>query len=402
LDNSITFDVHLLFTGKQDWATWSAAGRSYKGTDPAAVANHPNWDYYLLDPSSTIQGTGGMVNNMLLRLTRRPANGIYGLQIGLGANDQNGHLGLSSWFNFAGPTFSGVGDVNANGTFMNVPMPVSSVIYLPVMNSTMYQNDLGILSQKGATVTYEVSPPFRQGHPDGSPQHGQFSLQPTGAFNYTPHSSFAGVDRLYYQMVDPQNMIGGGKLIFNVNNVFPVTLTYFKGESGTHQEVLLSWGTSVEQNSHSFVVEKSLDGNSFERIGEVAASGNTSQNKSYHFVDESPAKGANYYRLMMVDIDNTTSYSDIIQVYLNETEERLLVSPNPAKDVLALTVKSFLGNTASVQVLDLTGKVVQSGLISFDTSGNSWISVGTVTPGLYVLTLQDETGLAYRARFVKE
>ena len=93
-------------------------------------------------------------------------------------------------------------------------------------------------------------------------------------------------------------------------SITPVTLLTFNAKrNGSVNSI--SWSTSQELNSKYFGIEHSSDGIHFSQIGRVAAAGNSSTQRSYQFVDPSPVKGFNYYRLMIVDIDNTVKYSMI-------------------------------------------------------------------------------------------
>lgn len=103
--------VDLKLVNRRSWADWSALGRSYKGNSPEALANHPTWDFYELDPSSRIIGLDRFAGDTLYAV-HMPASLYYGFQFGLGANDKNGEFGMSGWFSFTG-AYTGAGDVNS-------------------------------------------------------------------------------------------------------------------------------------------------------------------------------------------------------------------------------------------------------------------------------------------------
>ncbi|MFK8057302.1 MAG: T9SS type A sorting domain-containing protein [Saprospiraceae bacterium] len=116
----------------------------------------------------------------------------------------------------------------------------------------------------------------------------------------------------------------------------------------------VEWETATEQNVDYFLVERSSDGSLFEEIGEVAAIGESSTLQSYSFVDEAPL-GKDYYRLVAVDLDGSTSMSDV--VYVEQVlAEAISVSiyPNPTADVL--NIKG--AKQGLVQLLDPAGRTV--------------------------------------------
>ncbi len=106
--------VNFYFTGKTDWAAWSAMKRSYKGSRNRVGIRYLQWNYYIFNPDvpSTLVGDGEFAGDTLYA-THKPSNYKYGLQIGYGANDKNNKYGISTWFDYSG-SYSGRGDVNVN------------------------------------------------------------------------------------------------------------------------------------------------------------------------------------------------------------------------------------------------------------------------------------------------
>ena len=66
---------------------------------------------------------------------------------------------------------------------------------------------------------------------------------------------------------------------------------------------VLEWETASENNSDYFDVEWSMDGEIWRTIGDVKASGNSTESINYNFTHHNYQKGFNYYRLVQVDID---------------------------------------------------------------------------------------------------
>jgi hypothetical protein len=82
------------------------------------------WRYFYMDSdNSTLTGAGGAIDGVVLDLTQRPDGADYGrhvLQVGVGANGKNIHLGASTWFNYSGQ-FNGHGDVNLDLKLVPTP-----------------------------------------------------------------------------------------------------------------------------------------------------------------------------------------------------------------------------------------------------------------------------------------
>ncbi len=80
------------------------------------------------------------------------------------------------------------------------------------------------------------------------------------------------------------------------------------------QNVQLGWQSSAEENTSHFEVERSADGKDFTVLATVNAQGNSSSVISYSASDMSPLPGTSYYRLKMVDLDQTFSFSKTVAV----------------------------------------------------------------------------------------
>ncbi len=93
-------------------------------------------------------------------------------------------------------------------------------------------------------------------------------------------------------------------------NTLPLNLIAFDGRIKS-EKVSLSWQTSNETTITGFDIER-MTGNNWLKIGSVQSSGNTRSTNNYSFNDNLPAKGFNYYRLKIIDVDGKYTYSRII------------------------------------------------------------------------------------------
>jgi hypothetical protein len=163
----------------------------------------------------------------------------------------------------------------------------------------------------------------------------------------------------------------------------PVTLVSFSVSREANSTALLNWNTSEETNSDRFEIERSFDSKSWKTIGTKASHGESSVLRQYHFADQAPAAGLNYYRLKMVDRDATFAYSRIVSVEF-DGNAMLAAYPNPASDRLKFKdfakVKSVvLHNAAGIKVVDRKALTSEG------------LDVSKLAPGIYTvkLTLAD-------------
>ncbi|MBV4355836.1 Ig-like domain-containing protein [Pinibacter aurantiacus] len=134
----------------------------------------------------------------------------------------------------------------------------------------------------------------------------------------------------------------------------PLTLISFSGNRQSGNDYL-SWTSTQEVNFSHFEVEFSTDGLSFTKAGEVVPTGNNSP-KQYSFV-KSGVTGILFYRLKMVDIDNSYKYSWIIQVSDGTSQGTcvtLTVSPVPFADKLNIRIYSCRKQQLQLSLLNIT------------------------------------------------
>jgi hypothetical protein len=186
--------------------------------------------------------------------------------------------------------------------------------------------------------------------------------------------------------------------------VLPLQLVRF-GLTGLDEAVKINWATENEKNVHHFEIERSSDGTSFEKIGQLSGKGNASQ-ATYDWLDQKAYQQKStrlYYRLKMVDNDGKFSYSSVIFIKLGQVDATLSLYPNPVKNDLRI---SFMGEKAGKmegRVISATGQVIQK--LSFTAQpGNNqqWVSTSNLPAGIYFLELKLDAEATQTKRFIKQ
>ncbi len=142
----------------------------------------------------------------------------------------------------------------------------------------------------------------------------------------------------------------------------PVEMLYFDGKIQKDCSVHFEWATATEINSSHFEVEHSVDGVDFTKIGEVKSAGDSESREVYYF-DYPKVELSNYYRLKIVDKDDSYRYSNVVILHNEcfEGSEIVNVYPNPAPPNLGeinIDYFSSENTTASIIILNLLGQVV--------------------------------------------
>jgi len=171
----------------------------------------------------------------------------------------------------------------------------------------------------------------------------------------------------------------------------PVELVSFNVTTLEERNVLADWITETEINSDYFVVQRTLDGITFEDIGVVESAGNTLQTASYALIDEHAYSGTSYYRLKQVDLDGSFEYSDLKSV--NFSGISLINSyPNPASEEITFIIYSTLATSFDVTVTDAIGRLVEHSTLSIKEGTNVLdLSLAEYAKGQYLLSIGNET-----------
>lgn len=143
--------------------------------------------------------------------------------------------------------------------------------------------------------------------------------------------------------------------------VLPIELTSFTANCNG-RSALIEWTTASEKNNDYFVLERSHDAVNFKEIARVAGAGNSIEPISYAYTDYGVRNGDNYYRLVQVDYDGTSTTSEIIVANCLGTdgEPEVLAYPNPFNDDLTLRFENFGNIQATVEVYDMLGRMVHT------------------------------------------
>jgi len=171
-----------------------------------------------------------------------------------------------------------------------------------------------------------------------------------------------------------------------------------------NRQVRVNWSAINEGNYTAFTVERSTDGgNTYQILGGVKAAGQG----TYSFLDNTPAIGANLYRLKQEDINNTISYSKIVTIqYADLSGEQLgnniNIYPNPASDNISLAIALTSSNSEiyDIKVINTLGLIIQEKT----TSGPLWHgNTANLQPGSYILRVfnHDTQNLVGESKFVK-
>ncbi|MGB0881711.1 MAG: BNR-repeat neuraminidase N-terminal domain-containing protein [Vicingaceae bacterium] len=136
--------------------------------------------------------------------------------------------------------------------------------------------------------------------------------------------------------------------------VLPVELIAFEAECD-NSNVVLNWSTATEINNSHFIIEKSIDMNTFKEIGVIEGNGNSSTQLTYQWIDYNAFNSSNYYRLKQIDFDGTIKILETVSskcsehksitVYPNPTTKNITVNLGEAHQNISIEIKNVVGQT---------------------------------------------------------
>ena len=175
-------------------------------------------------------------------------------------------------------------------------------------------------------------------------------------------------------------------------NPLPIELLSFNVE--LHEgKVRIKWVTRSEINNDYFTVERSADGFTYETVCMVAGAGFSSTEKQYAVIDQNPYEGYSYYRLKQTDFDNSSKYSEIALILVEEASEgdammEVSMFPNPtSSDKFFLSTKCGKKDEVLIVLYSASGAEVYSKFVVVQ-QGETITAIdllGKVSPGVYTV-----------------
>jgi len=218
--------------------------------------------------------------------------------------------------------------------------------------------------------------------------------------NTMPTQFFTGVEYINAQSIVRFSTMGRGIWDFKITGTIPVSLVKWQAVKYA-SDVLCSWETEQETNSAHFIVERSTDGIHFTSIGKVNAGGMSNSVSKYSFLDQSPFKGINYYRLVSVDKDNKTSNSKIITVKMDVSVSKLNIYPNPVINKLFIEMQSDIRDVVVIKIFDASGKSIRQESRVIEGNSAFTLNLENIASGVYSLQVTGKNTAAVK-RFIKQ
>ena len=186
----------------------------------------------------------------------------------------------------------------------------------------------------------------------------------------------------------------------------PIELLSFTAEPDG-EKVICRWETASETNNDYFDVQRSLNGEDWESVGNVRGfgAGTSTVNHFYKLIDPDKCLGIRYYRLKQIDIDEHFGFSETVALNCKANMNDISVYPNPGSADIIYTFYENVKGEAVIQFIDMLGKIVLSETVVTQKGFNPFhASVSELPNGVYYLRIKSSANPAQtdrQIRFVK-
>lgn len=177
-------------------------------------------------------------------------------------------------------------------------------------------------------------------------------------------------------------------------------LVFSAHKSADGEKAVLQWQNNTQPDNSHFILERSADGVTYERLGEVDGKATERSLQTYTFEDGLPLEDDNLYRLVLKRADGKEIVSE--PQWLNfPVVKGFDLYPNPASDEVTVILKQFGGKSFDILLYDAIGKQLYKEHIDNNTAQKKTLNLSTLhlTEGYYNLVVLHK-GRAYSRRFV--
>ncbi len=169
--------------------------------------------------------------------------------------------------------------------------------------------------------------------------------------------------------------------------------------NGTRQynSVKLNWEIAPSRQPFQFKILRSTDNNFFSPIATIEGNGEES---IYHYFDNNPAYGANYYQLQKIDNYQDIKKSEIIVV--NTLDKAApYINVFYADNILTALLFHPEGGKGELNILDISGRRLINHKAHFEKGYSRLHFTTNLKPGVYIVDVNFETGTSLQTKFIR-
>ena len=271
----------------------------------------------------------------------------------------------------------------------------------PTFNITYYTQGDSIVLEVNETVSAPAITPFFKGlyeftitSPQGDTTVKANVTSNNQQFRFAYNKIPAGI------IVDPNNWVLNLTGTIINGGVLPVKLTDFEANE-RDCAVSLKWKTTNEAHIKQYEVEYSTDGINFARLTAIS-SHNSNIESTYEYSHSLTTGALHFFRLKIVDLDGSYSYSPVKSIHKNCGESYSLeILPNPVHEKIFLKIVQPVAGNTLIKIFDSRGAVMYKDF-KFLNAGENRLELPALSfsNGTYTLT-GENAAFNISRRFIK-
>ncbi|MCZ7611751.1 MAG: T9SS type A sorting domain-containing protein [Ignavibacterium sp.] len=177
-------------------------------------------------------------------------------------------------------------------------------------------------------------------------------------------------------------------------SIIPVELVEFSADQ-INNLILLKWTTVTENNNYGFEIFRSIDLDSWIKIGFVPGSCTTTEIQHYSFIDRRFNNENLYYKIKQIDFDGSFYFSEIIEVNIEIKDYELNQNyPNPANPSTNISFVIPQKSFVNINLYSITGELLR-GLINEEKEKgvyNLETNLNNLSSGVYFYRMITDNG----------
>lgn len=347
--------------------------------------NFGSWPYATPDYFHTLGSGGGQLPNAAFgTLNPQQGNAIMGLY-SLHSSQLNSRDYIATQLSsplVVGTTYTisfWLSSANSNRYYGSSSSHFGVQLTMAAMSQVQHENIGGIPQAEIVTNPWHPNWVFYS-----------FTYVATSAFQYVTVGNFYNDAATTSTLFDNTANYPSGSYYFiddlkiEASVVLPIELLSFDVKNEKNH-VRTYWATVSEIDNDFFTLERSIDAQNWNEIGEVDGNGNSTELIDYLFIDRSPLDGLAYYRLKQTDFSGETSYSNVRSVIRDDYD--IVLYPNPTSGIV--TIRAFETQIEDISLFDALGKNVtpQISFESLSKNNEIILDISTLSNGVYTLRI---------------
>jgi hypothetical protein len=138
------------------------------------------------------------------------------------------------------------------------------------------------------------------------------------------------------------------------------------------KKVSLRWNISSGSSLKEVIVQKAFDLTAFSAIGTVWVNTETNAAANYNFNDNTALQGTVYYRLKMINSDQTVQYSSMLVFRIDGNNKQVFkMYPSVINENATVNISAAKNEQTVLQIIDLNGRGVYQKNISLQEGENN-------------------------------